>query len=382
MRVVHRGFDTLHLSIQKNIPEDLFDYLEAQKETAETLRETIPVTFNGADFDLSPYGGRGYSFLLADGPLGAQWAFKKPNPKDPWGVRVTVGSTVLATQGLGVVRAYIVDTMSALGMPFEAQQVSIGRADFCVDILAPDFELEPAQFVMHSHANRADHLTGTPDISSNGKSGRYTSVTVGKMPGRQIIVYDKRAEVIARQKPIWWDIWAANLARDGLPPLDRSDAATSRVWRVEIRAGKALLKDRWQVRTWADFDARFGDIIAEAFDKVRYTTPDPDDSNRARWPDAPFWALARREAADDLTELRSHVDAPKVKDVYREEQIRILQAQVLGGAITLAALKGVTKRALAKEMDATARALKAEILADPDRAGAKLKDAKERYRFI
>jgi hypothetical protein len=382
MRVVHRGFDTLHLSIQRNIPDDLFDYLSAQKETAETLRETIPVTFNGADFDLSPYGGRGYSFLLADGPLGAQWAFKKPNPKDPWGVRVTIGSTVLATQGLGVVRAYIADTMSALGMPFEAQQVSIGRADFCVDILAPDFELQPAQFVMHSHANRADHLTGSPDISSNGKSGRYTSVTIGKMPGRQVIVYDKRAEVIARQKPIWWDIWAAKLARDGLPPLDRSDAATSRVWRVEVRAGKALLKDRWQVRTWADFDARFGDIIAETFDKVRYTIPDPYDSNRARWPDAPLWALARHEAADDLTELRSHVDAPKVKDVYREEQIRILQAQVLGGAITLAGLKGVTKKALAKEMDATARALKAEILADPDRAGAKLKEAKERYRFI
>lgn len=38
--------------------------------------------------------------------------------------------------------------------------------------------------------------------------------------------------------------------------------------------------------------------------------------------------------------------------------------------------------ALAKEMDETARALKAEILADPDRAGAKLNKAKGRYRFI
>lgn len=382
MRVVHRGFDTLHLSIQKNIPEDLFKYLAAQKETAETLRDDIPVTFNGADFNLKPYGSSGYSFLLEDGPLGARWSFKKPNPKDPWGARVMIGSTVLATQGLGVVRGYIADTMATLGMPFEAQQVSIGRADFCVDILAPDFELQPAQFVMHSHANRADYLTDGSDIRSNGMSGRYTSVTVGKMPGRQVIAYDKRAEVIKHQDQIWWDIWAANLARDGLPPLDRSDAATSRVWRIEVRAGKDLLKDRWQVRTWVDFDARFGDIVAETFDKVRYTIPDPSDSNRARWPESPMWALARCEAADDLTELRSHIDAPKVKDVYREERIRILKAQVLGGAITLAALKGVTKRVLAKEMDETARALKAEILADPDRAGAKLKEAKERYRFI
>src|SRR6056297_4303689 len=158
MRVVHRGFDTLHLSIQKNIPDDLYEYLTAQKETAETVRDDIPVTFNGADFNLKPHGSSGYSFLLEDGPLGARWSFKKPNPKDPWGVRVMIGSTVLATQGLGVVRAYIADTMATLGMPYEAQQVSIGRADFCVDILAPDFELQPAHFVMHSHANRADHL--------------------------------------------------------------------------------------------------------------------------------------------------------------------------------------------------------------------------------
>src|SRR6056297_631424 len=161
MRVVHRGFDTLHLSIQKSIPPDLLEYLAAQKEAAEGSREAVPVTFNGTDFNLAPYGGKGYSFLLEDGPLGAQWAFKKPNPKDPWGVRVVIGSTFLATQGLGVARAYIADTMDALGMPFKTDQVSIGRADFCVDILAPDFELEPGNFAMRSPTNRADYHSGT-----------------------------------------------------------------------------------------------------------------------------------------------------------------------------------------------------------------------------
>lgn len=382
MRVVHRGFDTLHLSIQKNLPPELHDYLTAQKEIAESTREAVPVTFKGLDFNLAPYGGKGYSFILEDGPLGAQWAFKKPNPKDPWGVRIMIGSTFLATQGLGAARAYIADTMDALGMPFEAQQVSIGRADFCVDILAPEFELQPAHFVMHSHANRADHHTGTHDIRSNGKSGRYTSVTVGKMPGRQVIIYDKRAEVISRHKPLWWDIWVANLAKDKLPPLDRSDADSSRVWRVEIRAGKALLKDRWQVRTWADFDARFGDVIAETFEKVRYTEPDFNDANRSRWHDAHIWNLTRNAAAGDLAEMRSYIDAPKIKEVYREELIRILRRQMLGNAITLAALQGARKEFLAKEMDATARALKADLIADPERAVMKLKAAEKRYRFV
>jgi hypothetical protein len=76
-------------------------------------------------------------------------------------------------------RAYIDKTLERLGVAYAAHQVSIGRADFCIDILAPDFDLIPDHVVMHSHANRSDHLT------SNGKSGKFTSVTAGKMPGRK-----------------------------------------------------------------------------------------------------------------------------------------------------------------------------------------------------
>ncbi|PIE18123.1 MAG: hypothetical protein CSA65_05915, partial [Proteobacteria bacterium] len=93
-------------------------------------------------------------------------------------------------------------------------------------------------------ANRADHMD---EMRSNGKSGRYSSVTVGKNPGRQVTIYDKRAQVIAKRKPIWWDIWNANLAREGAPPLD-PDAKSSQVWRIEVRAFKSCLKDRWGVR--------------------------------------------------------------------------------------------------------------------------------------
>jgi hypothetical protein len=94
---------------------------------------------------------------------------------------------------------------------YGAHQVSIGRADFCIDILAPDFELTPDQVVIHSHSNRSVYLSQPSDLSSNGKSGRFTSVTAGKMPGRQVIIYDKRREVIDKNKPLWWDIWNAFL---------------------------------------------------------------------------------------------------------------------------------------------------------------------------
>jgi hypothetical protein len=97
----------LVLSIKAQVPPALFDHLEAEKERAETEHRDVLVVLGGEQFQLSPYGGGGYRFLLNGGPDGARWAFKKPNSKDPWGVRVTVGSQFLALHGLGAARSHI-----------------------------------------------------------------------------------------------------------------------------------------------------------------------------------------------------------------------------------------------------------------------------------
>lgn len=382
MKVIHRGFDTLALSIQANIPPELFAELDAARDRAEDARSAAPFSYGGADFNILVYGGAGYRFILQGGPLEVTWFIKKPNARDPWGIRISIGSTCLATQGLGMARAYIDKTLARLGIKYEAHQVSIGRADFCIDILAPDFELIPDQVVIHSHSNRSDYLSQPGDLTSNGKSGKFTSVTAGKMPGRQVIIYDKRREVIDKLKPIWWDIWNANLARNGLPPLDPTDAAQSRVWRIEIRAGKSLLKDRWQVRTWAELDALFGDIVAEAFQKVRYCDPHPTDTNRARWPNAAIWDLAQDEAQGDLDDMRSHIDPEKVKYVHRQEHIRLMMAQVIGNITTLAALEGVQESDLPDYVTSLADRMAMALSDDPERAGMKLEAARARYRFI
>ena len=385
MRVVHRGFDGLALSIEARVPVDLAEEVEVAKRSAEAERCEVLFSRGGAEFHLKEYGGKGYAYLLHDGPLGARWSLKKPNLKDPWGVHVQVGSTFLATQGLGAARAYIADTMAALGMRFVARQVSLARVDFCVDIHGPDFDLCPQNLVFHSHANRADHEASKAERRSNGGSGRYTSSTIGKMPGRQIIIYDKRAEILSAgggKKDLWWNIWDRNLTREGLPPLDRHDPQKSRVWRIEARAGKRLLKDRWQVRTWADFDAKFGDILAEAFDRIRYTQPDPCDSNRSRWQDDPIWMLARTAIDDDLKELRSYVEPPKVREVYREAHARLMEKQVLGSAISLAALLGTTADALPEALRAIGEGMRDKVQSERRQAVEKLASAAGRYRFL
>ena len=382
MKIVHRGFDRLELSIEANIPPELFEHLDPLREEAEEAREKRPVNYDGADFDLLPHGAPGYRFIMQSGPLPVTWFFKKPNARDPWGVRIVVGSLMLATQGLGYVRAYIANTMERLGVRYGPRQVSIGRTDFCVDIVAPEFELTPENFVIHSHTNRADHLTPEEHTRSNGKSGRFTSVTVGKMPGRQVAIYDKRLEVTDKRKPIWWDLWNANLKSEGLPPLDPKDRSKSQIWRVEVRAGKRIMKDRWGITTWEDFDAKFGDVIAKAFEKIRYCEPDPMDTNRARWPNHEIWDLAKVDADTDLTELRSHVDASAVKEVHKADQIKMILALVFGNCTTLAALEGVESDDLQGYMQDMGERLRMEFQADPERAANKLSKAKERYRFV
>ena len=35
------------------------------------------------------------------------------------------------------------------------------------------------------------------------RGGRVESVMIGKMPGRQLVIYDKTREIVAHQKPYW-----------------------------------------------------------------------------------------------------------------------------------------------------------------------------------
>ncbi len=209
---------------------------------------------------------------------------------------------------------------------------------YAVDILAPGFVLDPDCFVMHSQATRADHIEGA-DVQIHGRSGRCTSVTIGKMPGRQMILYDKRAEVIAKRKAEWWEIWNAKRKAEGAPPLDRSDAAASTVWRAELRAGKRHLKDKWRIRTWADLDDRLGDLMAAALDAVRYCQP-MADGNRSRWPDDTLWSTVREQITGDLFEMRSHVDPDLIRKVLRAEHQQMLVGQMSGLSVALAVTEG------------------------------------------
>ncbi|MBX7495162.1 hypothetical protein K3172_04765 [Qipengyuania sp. 6B39] len=375
---LYRGFDGLDVSFRAQINPEFEAALEEAKLHALTTQSDTCLPYAGQRMLVAASGARGgYAYRVSTGRTGATWFFKKPNPNDPWGVRVSCSSFMLAENGLGRSRAELYAFMDRLGVRVEDGGESIGRVDFAVDILAPELTLRPENFVMHSNANRADHFEAG-EVAVNGKSGRVTSVTIGKMPGRQVIVYDKRTEIIAKHKWAWVEIWNASCERMGLPKLDIDDATNSRVWRAELRAGKKHLKEQWGIRSWFDLDCRFGDFALDAVSAVRLTEPSRD-SNRSRWQNSQFWNLIETELQSDLFEMRNFAPPGTIRRVHREAHMRLLAKQSLGLLVSRAAITDIGIDDLAAFALAEGQAAAQEIASNSEAVEGKLLRSAQRY---
>lgn len=381
IELLYRGFDGLDVSFKGQITPQLAQALEGAKTQAQERHSQATLEWNGIWLGVFESGAQGgYAYKATTGQFGATWFFKRPNPSDPWGVRVSCNSFFLAAQGLGEARSRIYATMAALEIALAPNAESIGRIDYALDFMVLGFTLDPEHFVMHSNARRTDHIE--PDsLAVAGRSGRVTSVTVGKMPGRQVIVYDKRAEVISKGKVGWWEIWDATRAEEGAPPLRRDEPAANPIWRVEVRAGKKHLKDRWAITTWSDLDSRLGDMLAAALDAVRHSSP-VRDSNRSRWPESPLWQAVRMHSNDDLFDMRNFAPPDAIKRVQREAHTRLLERQSMGLFVTRAAIRGVSIESLAAEAIAEGRSMAKEISEHRTRYEAKLHDSADRYEIV
>tara|TARA_R110000868_G_scaffold409595_1_gene695400 strand:- start:6631 stop:7803 length:1173 start_codon:yes stop_codon:yes gene_type:complete len=377
MIIVHKGFDGLDVAFRANISKELYDMLSGAKERAIEEHEPQLIEWNGVEMHVQSSGAQGYQFRCDTGPLGATWFIKKPNRKDEWGIRVSCKSLPLAVRGLGRVRVDLHAFLDAIAGPVTARDVSIGRVDYAVDILAPQFELCSDNFVMHSSSRRTEFK----DVEIDGTSGRTTGVRIGSMPFRQLNVYDKRADIIKKRKVEWWKIYNTNLQAMGKPSLDPKDPEQSRVWRFEFRVGKRHLKDRWNLRTWANLDNLLADVIRKLSEAIRYARPTLD-SNRSRWPDDLLWAQVKDEIANDLAEMASGIEPGVIKDIWRNEFAALLLGQIIGLSATLSVLTDGDAEGQRDLPDRIAREIDHAQRFDQADFERKRSRAKARYRFI
>lgn len=151
------------------------------------------------------------------------------------------------------------------------------------------------------------------------------------MPGRQLCLYDKRADSLVKRKLYWAAVWDLDLAEHRDP-----------VWRVEMRAARDELKGRWRVRSLADLEGRLPEIVQSALARVRYAVPSYHDSNRSRWPIHPLWRAAE-EIMVDAIEAHAFAPAPPRHSLQTPRLIKLdeLRRQLVGLAVSCAALEGL-----------------------------------------
>lgn len=337
--ILHTGFDGIDLAIKTTTPIELVEFLEEGKATAQDMLHDVWGEYAGQMIQSGQSGKRGgYAFTFRIDGFGAVWFAKKPKANDPWGLYVSIGSRELALHGLSKTREKLATLCEALGFRTPPDGISINRVDFAVDILAPGFVLDPDAFLFHSRANRKA-IAEVETVEANGRSGRTTSVTIGKMPGRQVIVYDKREEVLKRRKHEWPLIWNANLKTAGLPPLDLTDRDASQVWRVELRLGKDALRNRRDIRGWGSLHEHLQKEMDQLVQDVTLHVPS-GDSNRSRWPLHPLWSSARDTVATQLFTHEARVSPEAVQEVDLQAKREELLKLIASLSVTLAYLNG------------------------------------------
>lgn len=325
-RLLHAGFDKLDIAFDGAVDPAVLECLRETQGRARESLTALPATLGPGKVKclVQGYGMRGgYAFVIDTGPLGESIWVKDTLKSDQWPVFVSVHATALLAATFDQNEVRILETLKGLGMRIKTE--SVNRVDYAVDFATPDtFRLQVERFVAHARCKIKPHWGKKLSEDDNRPSAVLTgrgleSVTVGKMPGRQVIVYDKRREAIEKHKAQWFEVWG----------VDRADPDL-RVWRVEVRAGKDELKDRWNIRSFADIRAGFGDVVSRAVQDVRYLEDGQTDSNVSRQTLHPLWIAATDALSGKLIDSKAGLAPGRLKAILREEHAAMLRRQIVG----------------------------------------------------
>lgn len=377
--LLHAGFDTIDLAFAGALPAETFDVLAGAREEALERQEPILANIGPGNvaMHVSGHGMRGgYAFITDTGPLGAKWMFKKNTDIRQWNIFASPRATMLLAYGYQGTRDRLFQELDAMGA--KVADHSINRVDFAMDFRTRDFELKAERFVAHAHTKIRSHWSeALPAIDNDRPSAvlrgrRLESVTIGKMPGRQVIVYDKRREAIDRQKRYWFDRW-------GIEPTDRD----FNVWRVEVRAGKKHLKDRWAIRTFEDLEAGIGDVFRYALSDLRYLADHQSDSNVSRQQLHPLWEAAQSVAETKLCDFMSGLLPGQIVEIARAEAQRRYSVLAVSSAIGLAVALDMNDEEILAELPNLAyQCVQDATKSEPDRIQKALNRTRARLHFI
>jgi hypothetical protein len=351
-QVLYAGFDTLDIAFEATLPQETLDLLEQARTQAEANQKDEPVTIGRAQekFLIKPHGQRGgFRYIVTNGPTGAIFSIKKnaTNPND-WNLFVSVRALCLLTKGYDGTKAWLHDTLAAMG--FTVKSHSVNRLDYAVDILAPDFRLDPNCFVTPAQSKVGMFWSKDTLLDDDGNKAQavmrghnFESVTIGKMPNRQVIVYDKRRASIDLKTPYWFEAWGIN-----------KDDPGAKVWRVEIRAGKGVFEKKLLKRPLSAIEAIFGDYLRDTAHQVRYVTARDEISNVTRAKPHPLWQVLSEHLAELPESSEPVLPEARALEILRQQRSEMALKQAFGNLLNALVLSGMPPEQVANNFPAQA----------------------------
>ncbi len=350
-KILYQGVDTLDVAFKGALPQNVIDELEAAKLEAEKMyndKQGYGVSL-GPDklkFFVKATGKRGgFKYVFVDDPTGAIFAVKADTNPSNWNFFVSARALGLLCKTYEGMKMHMEKTLRSLGAQIKAAHVN--RIDYAIDIATTNFELDMRNFVASSSTqiqpyysrehDLDEHVDKTPSseehlLGTIMRGGRFESVTVGKMPNRQVIVYDKLKAAKDLRTLYWFDVWG----------VDPNDAGTQ-VWRVEIRGGKkALVKitPKGQSRSYQTIEAALPKFLSDTLKNIRYVTNKDAVSNISRSTVHPLWLVAQ-----DAVKTLPKPSEPALPQAYvleqmRKERVAMAIAQGFGNLNNLFVLEG------------------------------------------
>lgn len=336
-KVLHTGFDSLDVSFMGALPRETLAMLAEEKKKAQDTKQDRYVEFGKRPFCgmLKSHGmSGGYTYVLTDSPTGAIYSIKDSTDIKDWNLAVSVRALGLLTRGYCATREWIFETLNAMGCTYIDH--SVRRLDFAVDILSPGFSLDPNSFVTPPQAKvrqvweKGQPLDDFGDKPSAILRGRnFESVTIGKMPGRQLIAYDKRRAAIDLKTPWWFDVWG----------IDKNGPLAN-IHRVEVRAGRDALARRLLKRRFDMVEAEIGRFVKDALNAIRYVTDKEAHKNITRSTLHPIWERAQEAAQTIPFDSEPLLLEARALEIIRQQRREMSIKQGYGNLINALILDG------------------------------------------
>ena len=344
--ILYSGFDSLDIAFKGAFSPSILDTLETARMAAEATERDHPAQLglNALPVLVKATGRRGgFRYVFDNGPTGAIFAAKANASQTEWNLFVSLRAACLLTRGYEGAKAWLHKTLQ--GMGFRIAQVSVNRFDYAIDVLAPDFTLNVANFLVPAQAKaRAywskDSLsskdTNSPKAVLRGR--QFESATIGSMPNRQVILYDKRREAIEKNNLHWFEVWK----------IDRHDPG-ARVWRVEIRAGRDALAKLMPLRTYEALEANAKPFLIKAAKDIRYLDRSVEQSNVSRIPTHHIWTAVQANLVNLPTNPSPAILESRVLEIIREQRKHMALMQGFGNLINYLALQKLSPDSITSE---------------------------------